>query len=55
LLQAERQALIELRRTGEIDDEVVRRVMRDLDLEELQLQPTLPPETLERVAGTPHP
>jgi len=55
LLQAERRALIELRRTGEIDDEVVRRVMRDLDLEELQLEPRLPPETLERVAGTPHP
>jgi Na+/H+ antiporter len=34
LLQAERQAVLELRRTGRIDDEVMRRVFRDLDLED---------------------
>ena len=33
LLDAERQAVIELRNTGEIGDEVMRRVERDLDLE----------------------
>jgi Na+/H+ antiporter len=38
LLQAERQALLELRRAGEIDDAVMRRVLRDLDLEEVQLR-----------------
>ena len=33
LLEAERHAVIELRNTGEISDEVMRRVERDLDLE----------------------
>ena len=33
LLEAERQAVVELRNTGEISDEVMRRVERDLDLE----------------------
>jgi Na+/H+ antiporter len=33
LLEAERHAVIELRNTGEISDEVMRRVARDLDLE----------------------
>ena len=33
LLEAERRAVIELRNTGEISDEVMRRVERDLDLE----------------------
>jgi len=33
LLQAERSAVVELRNTGEISDEVMRRVERDLDLE----------------------
>ncbi len=33
LLDAERHAVIELRNTGEISDEVMRRVERDLDLE----------------------
>jgi Na+/H+ antiporter len=37
LLQAERQALLELRRAGEIDDEVTRRILRDLDIQEIQL------------------
>jgi Na+/H+ antiporter len=38
LLQAERQALLEMRRAGAIDDAVMRRILRDLDLEEVQLQ-----------------
>jgi CPA1 family monovalent cation:H+ antiporter len=38
LLQAERQALLEMRRAGEIDDAVMRRILRDLDLEEVQLE-----------------
>jgi CPA1 family monovalent cation:H+ antiporter len=38
LLQAERRALLEFRRAGEIDDAVMRRILRDLDLEEVQLQ-----------------
>jgi CPA1 family monovalent cation:H+ antiporter len=33
LLEAERQAVVELRNTGEISDQVMRRVERDLDLE----------------------
>jgi CPA1 family monovalent cation:H+ antiporter len=33
LIEAERHAVIELRNTGEISDEVMRRVERDLDLE----------------------
>ncbi len=33
LLQAERHAVVELRNTGEISDDVMRRVERDLDLE----------------------
>ena len=33
LLDAERRAVVELRNTGEISDEVMRRVERDLDLE----------------------
>jgi CPA1 family monovalent cation:H+ antiporter len=33
LLEAERRAVVELRNTGEISDEVMRRVERDLDLE----------------------
>jgi CPA1 family monovalent cation:H+ antiporter len=33
LLEAERHAVVELRNTGEISDEVMRRVERDLDLE----------------------
>lgn len=37
LLAAERQAVLELRRSGRIDDEVMRRVVRDLDLEEERL------------------
>jgi CPA1 family monovalent cation:H+ antiporter len=37
LLQAERRALLELRRAGELDDAVMRRILRDLDLEEVQL------------------
>jgi CPA1 family monovalent cation:H+ antiporter len=37
LLDAERSAVIELRRAGRIDDEVMRRVVRDLDLEDLRL------------------
>jgi monovalent cation/hydrogen antiporter len=37
LLDAERGAVIELRRTGRIDDDVMRRVVRDLDLEDARL------------------
>lgn len=37
LLRAERQAVIRLRDEGVINDEVLRRIQRDLDLEELQL------------------
>src|SRR4029079_2252448 len=37
LIEAERKAVIELRNTGEISDEVMRRVERDLDLEESRL------------------
>jgi CPA1 family monovalent cation:H+ antiporter len=37
LLDAERQAVLELRRVGRIDDEVMRRVVRDLDLEDARL------------------
>ena len=33
LLDAERRAVVELRNTGEISDEVMRRVEHDLDLE----------------------
>jgi CPA1 family monovalent cation:H+ antiporter len=38
LLDAERQAVLELQRGGRIDDEVMRRVVRDLDLEEERLE-----------------
>ena len=38
LLDAERQAVLELRRSGRIDDEVMRRVVRDLDLEDARLE-----------------
>jgi Na+/H+ antiporter len=37
-LDAERQAVIQLRNRGEINDEVLRRIQRDLDLEELRLE-----------------
>ena len=37
LLDAERQAVVELRRTGYIDDGVMRKVVRDLDLEDARL------------------
>jgi monovalent cation/hydrogen antiporter len=37
LLAAERDAVFELRRTRRIDDQVMRRVIRDLDLEEARL------------------
>jgi CPA1 family monovalent cation:H+ antiporter len=37
LLDAEREAVVELRRTGRIDDDVMRRVVRDLDLEDARL------------------
>jgi CPA1 family monovalent cation:H+ antiporter len=37
LLDAERHAVVELRNTGEISDEVMRRIERDLDLEESRL------------------
>jgi CPA1 family monovalent cation:H+ antiporter len=39
LLEAERRAVQELRRDGRIDDAVMRRVVRDLDLEEARLEP----------------
>lgn len=37
LLEAEREVLYEMRRSGEIGDEVVRRIERDLDLEHTRL------------------
>ena len=37
LLDAERQAVFQLRRERRIDDQVMRRVIRDLDLEEARL------------------
>jgi Na+/H+ antiporter len=37
LLDAEREAVVELRRAGEIDDGVMRKVVRDLDLEDARL------------------
>ena len=38
LLNAERHALIELRNRGVINDEVMRRVQQDLDLEDSRLE-----------------
>ena len=38
LLEAERHAVVEMRNTGEISDEVMRRVERDLDLEVSRLE-----------------
>jgi Na+/H+ antiporter len=38
LLEAERRAVVELRRTGRIDDEVMHRIERDLDLEDVRLE-----------------
>ena len=38
VINAEREAILELRRNGEISDQVWRRVERDLDLEELRLE-----------------
>ncbi len=37
LLEAERRAVVELRNAGEIRDEVMRRIERDLDLEASRL------------------
>jgi hypothetical protein len=37
LLDAERTAVFDLRRRGAIDDDVLRRVVRDLDLEDARL------------------
>jgi CPA1 family monovalent cation:H+ antiporter len=37
LLEAERDAVVGLRNTGEIRDEVMRRIVRDLDLEVARL------------------
>ena len=37
LLEAERRAVIQLQRSGRIDDAVARRVVRDLDLEDARL------------------
>lgn len=37
LLEAEREAVVRLRREGAINDEVMRRVERDLDLEDARL------------------
>jgi CPA1 family monovalent cation:H+ antiporter len=38
LLAVERQTLIELRRRNEINDETLRRIQRDLDLDEVRLE-----------------
>ena len=37
LLEAERNAVVDMRRSGEISDEVMNAVMRDLDLEDVRL------------------
>jgi CPA1 family monovalent cation:H+ antiporter len=37
LLEAERAAIVELRRDGRISDDVMRRIERDLDLEDSRL------------------
>jgi CPA1 family monovalent cation:H+ antiporter len=37
LLDAERQAIVDLRRQGRINDSVMNRVQRDLDLEDARL------------------
>ncbi len=37
LLDAERNAVVELRRTGYINDDVMKRVQRDIDLEAARL------------------
>ena len=37
LLNAERDAIVELRRTGVINDDAMRRLQRDLDLEDARL------------------
>ncbi len=39
LISSERHTIIELRNQGVIDDEVMRKIQHDLDLEELRLQP----------------
>ena len=36
MIDAEREAVIEMRDRGELSDEVMRRLERDLDLEELR-------------------
>ena len=38
VIMAQRAAVIELRDRGEINDEVLRRVERELDLEELRME-----------------
>ena len=38
MIEAEREAVIRLRDDGRISDDVMRRVERDLDLEELRLE-----------------
>ena len=38
LAQAERDALLDLRDTGQISDDVLRLVERELDLEELRME-----------------
>ncbi len=38
MLEAQRRAVVDLRRQGKIDDEVMRRVQRDLDLEDTRLE-----------------
>lgn len=39
LIGAERRTIFDLRNQGIINDEVMRKIQRDLDLEELRLQP----------------
>ena len=45
MLRAERRALLALRDRQEISDEVMRRVQRELDLEELLIGPEEPGAT----------
>src|SRR4029078_6671911 len=54
LLAAERNAVFDLRRERRIDDVVMRRVIRDLDLEEARLEggPRAGPPRLARTRGT---
>jgi len=40
VLQAQRQALVGMRREGRLSNEILNRILRDLDLEESRLEAT---------------